>query len=101
MRFTFLRSTLLGLAVGVLATPIARADGTRAEAGATDVRAGSGAERMGGQPMTGPPHAPTVVGQSPLPLVSGDPRDEEKKKPQRREPNQPASDLKPEGQPSK
>ncbi len=109
MRFKLLRSTLLGVAVGVLAAPVARAkDDTRPESRATDTRAGSGAERMGGQ-ITGPPHAPTVVGQSPIPLVSGDPRDEEKKPrhhedanaPGRPDPNQPGSDLKPESEPGK
>lgn len=94
MRFKLLRSALFGLALGVLAVPIARADdNSRPEAGATDQRSGSGAARMGGQPMMGPPHAPTVTGQSPLPLVSGDPRDEEKK-PQQQNQDNDHSDLK-------
>ena len=86
MRYKLLRSTLLGLAVGVVAVPIARADDTRPEAAATDQRGGSGPQRMGGQPMTGPPHAPTVVGQSPLPLVSGDSRDVQKTPPAQKQP---------------
>ena len=100
MRFTLLRSALLGLSLGALAVPIARADDSRPEAGATDQRSGSGAARMGGQPMMGPPHAPTVTGQSPLPLVAGDPRDEEKK-PRQQDQNRPASDLKPQSQTGK
>jgi hypothetical protein len=69
---------LLGLAVGVVGVPIARADATRPEAGATGQRGGSGPERMGGQPMMGGPHAPGIVGQSPLSLQAGDPRDVER-----------------------
>ena len=78
MRHKLLRSTLLGLVIGVVGVPIARADATRPELGATGQRGGSGAERMGGQPMMGGPHAPSVVGQSPLPLEYGDPRDVER-----------------------
>jgi hypothetical protein len=69
---------LLGLAVGLVAAPIARADESRPEAPATEQSGGSGPERMGGQPMTGAPHAPTAVGQSPLPLQSDDQRDVQK-----------------------
>ncbi len=69
---------LLGLAVGVVGVPMARADATRPEAGATATRGGSGAERMGGQPEMGAPHAPSIVGQSPLSLQAGDPYDVEK-----------------------
>ncbi|MFL5307122.1 MAG: hypothetical protein ACJ8F1_18040 [Polyangia bacterium] len=78
MRYKLLRSMLLGLAVGVVAVPIARADATRPEAGATASRGGSGAERINGQPELGAPHAPSIVGQSPLSLQAGDPYDVEK-----------------------
>ncbi len=71
----FLRSVLLGLTIGTVAAPVALANDATRDAPPTDARAGTGAERLGGQPMTGPPRAPTVVGQSPLMVTSPDSRD--------------------------
>jgi hypothetical protein len=71
----FLRSLLLGLAIGIVAAPVALANEATKDAPPTDARAGTGAQRMSGQPLMGPPRAPTVVGQSPLMVTSPDARD--------------------------
>ncbi len=91
---------LLGLAIGTVAAPVALANEATRDAPPTDSRAGTGAERLGGQPMTGPPRAPTVVGQSPLMVTSPDSRDFQWRH-SRQDHNRQRSDLNQQGQTGK
>ncbi len=91
---------LLGLAIGAVAAPVALANEATRDAPPTDARVGTGAERLGGQPMTGPPRAPTVVGQSPLMVTSPDSRDFQRR-PSPSDRNRDRSDLNHQGQTGK
>jgi len=91
---------LLGLAIGTVTASVALAQDARHDAPPTDTAVGTGAERLGGQPVTGPPRAPTVVGQSPLMPTAPDPRDVERHQKRHDEKTQ-GSDLKPQGQTGK
>jgi hypothetical protein len=95
-----LRSVLLGLTIGMAAAPLALANDATRDAPPTDTAVGTGAERLGGQPVTGPPMAPTVVGQSPTMVTSPDPRDVERHQ-KRQDDNRRGSDLKQPGQTGK
>jgi hypothetical protein len=99
MRSQFLRSMLLGAAIGVLAAPVAWAQKPTRDQPASDVSGGTGAERPGAAPMMGPPHAPTAVGQSPSLMTTPDPRDIQQK-PKGSENHQPPV-LNPPGPPAK
>jgi len=95
---------LLGLAIGTVTASVALAQDARHDAPPTDTAVGTGAERLGGQPLTGPPRAPTVVGQSPLMPTAPEPRDVErhqKRQPGNDDEKTQGSDLKPQGQTGK
>lgn len=91
---------LLGLAIGTVAAPVALAADAKHDAPASDTAMGTGAQRLGGQPVTGPPQTPTVVGQSPLLVTSPDPRDVERHH-KRQDDDRDRSDLKQPGQTGK
>lgn len=84
---------LLGLAIGTVAAPVALANDATHDAPPTNTAVGTGAERLGGQPVTGPPMAPTVVGQSPLMVTAPDQRDVERHQ-KRHDGKRDGSDLK-------